>query len=113
METKSAPSLVFGTRRRGEVLTLIALLGETYPTEIARLLKAPVYSVQRIVDALDRVGVLSTRVSGGSRRVSLDPRYFAASELRALLLKVAQADEALQEVAQARRSRPRRARKPR
>jgi DNA-binding IclR family transcriptional regulator len=106
-------SKLFGSARRGELLILIALLGETYPTEIARLLEAPLYSVQRVVDALDRDGIVATRMSGGTRRVSLDPRYFAHRELKSLLLRLSEAQPALVEAATRRRSRLRRAGKPR
>jgi hypothetical protein len=103
---------LFGSSRRTEVLVTIALLGETYPSELARLLKAPLYSVQNIVAALDRDGIVATRISGGSRRVTLDPRYFAFQELKALLLRLAEAEPGLRDVAAGRRSRPRRAGKP-
>lgn len=99
---------LFGSRRRTEVLLLVALLGETYPTEIARLLGAAQYSVQTIVDALDREGILATRVSGGVRRVSLDPRFFAHRELEALLTRLAEGEPDLRAAAATRRSRPRR-----
>lgn len=35
---------LFGSRRRTEVLTMVALLGETFPSELARLLRAPLYA---------------------------------------------------------------------
>jgi hypothetical protein len=103
---------LFGTRRRTEVLILVALLGDTYPTELARLLGAPLYSIQAIVDALDRDGILATRLMGNIRRVDLDPRYFAFKELRQLLLRIAEAEPGLRAVAAQRRSRPRRTGKP-
>ena len=94
------------------MLVLLALLGESYPTELARLLDAPLFSVQTIVAALDREGVLATRPLGAVRRVSLDPRYFAYRDLRALLLRLAEAEPELQSAAASRRSRPRRPGKP-
>lgn len=109
---RSRQQKLFGSRRRTEVLVLLALLGESYPTELARLLQAPLYSIQTIVAALDREGVLATRVSGNSRRVSLDPRYFAYQDLRKLLLRLAEAETDLRSAAARRRSRPRRAGKP-
>ena len=112
MNTPRKRQGLFGSRRRTEILVTIALLGETYPSELARLLKAPLYSVQNIVAALDLDGVVATRISGGSRRVSLDPRYFAYAELKDLLLKLADAEPGLRAVAASRRSRPRRAGKP-
>jgi hypothetical protein len=103
---------LFGSRRRTETLILIALLGESYPTELARLLGAPLFSIQTIVDALDREGVVATRLSGNSRRVALDPRYYAHKQLRELLLQLAEAEPKLRAAATKRRSRPRRAGKP-
>lgn len=100
---------LLGSRRRTEVLVLVALLGESYPSELARLLDAPLFSVQTIVDALDREGILATRLFGNTRRVSLDPRYFAQPELEALLLRLAEAEPELRRAAASRRSRPRRA----
>ena len=103
---------LFGSRRKTEVIILVALLGDTYPTEIARLLGAPLYSVQTIVDSLDQEGVLATRLTGNQRRVSLDPRYFAYKEIQALLLRLAEAEPKLNGIAAGRRSRPRRSGKP-
>jgi hypothetical protein len=88
---------------------MIALLGETFPAELARVLRAPLNSVQNIVAALDREGVLASRVSGRARMVSLDPRYFAFRELKELLFKLAEAEAGLRTAASSRRSRPRRA----
>jgi DNA-binding IclR family transcriptional regulator len=99
---------ILGSRRRTEVMILVALLGDTYPTEIARLLQAPLYSAQKIVDSLEREGVVATRLRGGTRWVSLDPRFFAARELRALLLRLAEAEPELRKAAEGRRSRPQR-----
>jgi hypothetical protein len=103
---------LFGSRRRTEVLVTVALLGETFPSELARLLNAPLYSVQNIVAALDREGVLATRISGRARVVSLDPRFYAYRELNDLLLRLAQAEPELRAAASSRRSRPRRAGRP-
>jgi hypothetical protein len=99
---------LFGSRRRTEVLTLVGLLDETYPSELARLLKAPLFSVQKIVDSLDREGVVSTRVIGRERRVALNPRYMAHGELRELLLRLAASEPALGDLAAKVRRRPRR-----
>ncbi|HEX5132540.1 MAG TPA: hypothetical protein VFX92_08640 [Candidatus Krumholzibacteria bacterium] len=110
--TTTTQSRLFGSRRRTEVLVTIALLGETFPAELARLLGAPLYSVQNIVSALDREGVLASRISGRARIVSLDPRYFACKELKAVLLRLAEAEPELRAIASSRRSRPRRAGKP-
>ena len=99
---------VLGSRRRTEILVLLALLDESYPTELARLLGARLFAVQEIVDALEQEGVVATRLMGRIRRVSLDPRFFAYKELRALLLRLAEGEPDLQKLAEGRRARPRR-----
>jgi DNA-binding transcriptional ArsR family regulator len=103
---------VFGTRRRTEVLILIALLGETYPSELARQLGAPLFSIQTVVEALERDGIVATRKRGGTRLVTLDPRFYAAKELRKLLLRLAEGEPEIQEASTRRRTRPRRRGKP-
>ena len=88
------------------MLVITALLVETYPTEIARLLTAPLYSVQTIVEDLGREGILALRIRGRQKVVSLDPRYFASRELRELLLRLAEAEPQLRAAAASRRVRP-------
>ena len=72
------------------------------------LLGAAPFTVQTIVDSLEREGVIASRLLGRTRRISLDPRYFARKELQALLLKLGQGEPALLAAAASRRSRPRR-----
>lgn len=103
---------LFGTRRRTEVLILTAILGETYPSEVARLLGVRLFSVQTVVDSLERDGIVVTRPRGNTRFVSLDPRFYAGKELRKLLLRLAEGEPGLQEAATRRRTRPRRRGKP-
>lgn len=105
-------SELFGNRNRTAVLVAIRLLGETWPSELASLLGLRIYSVQRILEACEREGVLVSRTMGRTRRVSLNPRYVAQRELDALLWKLGQNDVALQTMLAARRRRPRRAAKP-
>jgi DNA-binding transcriptional ArsR family regulator len=82
---------IFGSTRRTEVLVLLALVGESYPREMARLLAAPLVSVQTIVDGLENAGLTTSRLVGNQRRVTLNPRYYGSRELQALLLRVAEA----------------------
>jgi len=105
-------SRLFGSARRTEVLLGIALLEETYARELARVLEAPLLSVQRIVDALDREGVVATRLIGQQRRVTLNPKYFARKELEQLLRRLALSDPRLLDVIGSMRRRPRRKGKP-
>ena len=93
--------MLFGRRLRTQVLVLVALLNETYPTQIARLLKSRLLPVQRVI-TLEAQGVLSTRLTGTVRLVTLNPRFFAIAELRDLLLKIGEADLHLAEYCLAR-----------
>ena len=85
------------------MLVAIAILGETFPAELARVLGAPLFSVQKIVGGLDRDGIVATRLSGRARVVSLDPRHPLFPELKALLMKIAAAEPAIREAAETRR----------
>ena len=100
---------LFGSAPRSRVLTLIALLDRTYPRELARLSGIPLASVQRMVNDLERDGVLATRIVGANREVSLDRRFYGADELRSLLLKYAKRDPDLERRVSSLRRRPRRA----
>jgi len=106
------PLKLFGSRTRTSVLILLALLEESYPSELARLLDARPYTIQTMVDALEKEGVVASRTLGRTRRIVLDPRYRAASELRALLQKLAEFEPRLQDIAASKRARPRRKGKP-
>ena len=104
---RRSPKL-FGSPRRTQVLILLALLEESYPTELTRLLDAKKAAILYIVDDLEAGGILASRRLGRTRRLILDPRYFAAKELKALLLKLAAGEPALRKIASRQRARPRR-----
>ena len=93
-------------------MVLLALLDESYPRELARLIGASLSSVQLAVERLESEGVLATRLIGTSRRVSLNPRYFAVKQLRELLMRLADGFPEFKESAATIRRRPRRAGKP-
>jgi len=99
---------IFGSPRRTETLVLLALLEESYPRELARLLEAPLLSIQNIIDALEREGVLSTRLLGNQRRVTLNERFYGFKPLKELLLRLAEGDPRLQSIVGSLRRRPRR-----
>jgi hypothetical protein len=103
---------LFGSRLRTRVLVLLALVGESYPTQIARLLDSRQLPVQRVVNKLELEGVLSSRLVGTVRLVTLNPRFFAFAQLRALLLKMGEGNAELMDIASSLRRRPRRAGKP-
>jgi DNA-binding MarR family transcriptional regulator len=98
---------LFGSRRRTQVLELIALLEESHGSEIARLLGAPLRSVQKIVDALEDEGVLVSRMIGSTRRLSFNRRFHAHDELVRLLQIMAERDPEVVRAAESLRRRPR------
>lgn len=100
---------VFGTRARTKVLIALALLDQTYPRELARVTDLSLMTVQRIVGKLEQEGVLSSRRVGVQREVRLNPRAYAVNELRAYLLRLAEADPDVARAVEQLRRRPRRA----
>jgi DNA-binding transcriptional ArsR family regulator len=103
---------VFGSRTRTRILLYLALTDESYSTEIVAVLGGTKLTIQRILRDLEELGILASRLRGGVRFVSLDKTWYAASELRALLERIASVDTALLEAAARIRRRPRRAGKP-
>jgi hypothetical protein len=99
---------VFGTVLRTRVLLAIALTGETFASELSRLIEARLFPVQRVLDALEREGLIVGRKIGVERRITLNPRYFARAELQALLVRLGEQDGRLQQALAQHRSRPRR-----
>ena len=88
---------VFGTVLRTRVLTTVALTGETFAAEVARLTGNRLFPVQRVLDSLEREALVVSRKSGVERRFTLNPRFFARSELRALLLRLGEQDRRSEE----------------
>ena len=102
----------FGGQARTRVLLGLRLLDESYPRELARLLELPVSGVQMALRGLERDGLVAGRTTGRVRLVRLNPRYFAREELQRYLLKLAGADQDLQDRVSDLRRRPRAAGKP-
>ena len=93
------------------MLMLIATLEETYPAQLARLLRTEISSVQRTLDRLEREGLIATR-KVVVRRITLNPLYPAANELKALLLRLTQGYPEYDKIKESLRVRPRRRGKP-
>ena len=102
----------FGAPSRTRVLTALELLGESYPRELARLLRTSLSAVQKAVTSLERDGMVAGRTVGRSRLISIDPRYFAGRELRAYVRRLIEADPVMKERVVQMRRRPRRTGKP-
>jgi hypothetical protein len=105
-------SKLFGSPTRTAILVAIPLLGDTYPSELAKLLGLRLFSVQGVLAGLEAEGVIASRVFGRSRRITLDPRFVAHKELAALLAKLGQHSPELQTKLARGRRRPRRPGKP-
>ena len=102
----------FGSATRTKALLALRLMGSSYPRELARILGSALNSVQGALRSLEADGLIVARTAGRTRLFELNPRFFAATELRALLDKLAAADRQLQDTIATLRRRPRRTAKP-
>lgn len=78
---------VFGSVYKERVLLFICANGEGYARDIARFFSADLTPVQRQLDALERGGVLVSRLAGRTRLFTFNTRYPLLNELQALLEK--------------------------
>ncbi len=99
---------IFGSALRTDTLVLLPLLGGSYPAELSTLREANTTSVRRILDDLELGGVVASRPIARVRRVQLNPRWFAARELAALLERLGEGDPRLSGLSLQRRAHPRR-----
>jgi DNA-binding transcriptional ArsR family regulator len=81
---------LFGSRIRTDVLVAVGRLGDTYMSEISRVLGLQPTEVRRAVSSLEQSGAVATRTRGRTRIVQLEPRFWARDELYALLLKLSE-----------------------
>lgn len=106
------PSVVqsdlFGSPARTRVLLSIGLLGETHAAEIADILERSPSRIKDLVDGLEAAGLIVGTQVGTARVLSLNPRYAAAAELRALIEALGIHDHDLQRRLSEIRRRPRR-----
>jgi DNA-binding transcriptional ArsR family regulator len=98
----------FGSVTRTRVLVALRLMGASYARELVRLTGTSLSTVQAAIRSLENDGLVAGRSAGRTRLFELNPRFFAASELRALVDKIAAADRGLQDAIAALRRRPRR-----
>jgi DNA-binding MarR family transcriptional regulator len=103
---------IFGSALRTKILVLTALLGETYPSQLARTLNTSPSVVGMAVDRLERERLVATRRFGMERRISLNPSTPFSGELRALLLRLAESSPEYDAAVGSIRTRPRRRGKP-
>jgi predicted transcriptional regulator len=103
-----AVSSPFGSQTRTRLLVALELLEQSYARELARLLGASLSAVQKGLASLERDALIAGRLVGRTRLFQIDPRYFAAAQLRALLTKMLVVDRGLKAQAAELRRRPRR-----
>lgn len=70
-------------------------------------MKATLFSVQQMVEALEDEGLVRTNIRGTERRVALNPGFIAAPEIKATLLKIASAYPEFEQAIESLRMRPR------
>jgi len=78
---------LFGSEKKGKILLYLYTNGEAYPTEIARILKFYLNTVQNHLLNMERDGLLYSRLKGKVRLFGLNPRYAFRRELESLLEK--------------------------
>lgn len=98
----------FGSASRTGALISLALMDESYPRELARILERPLFGIQKALLGLERDGLVASRMAGRTRLYRLNPRYFALKELRSLLGRLAEAEDSLGARIEDLRRRPRR-----
>lgn len=81
---------LFGSKVRTDTLVAVAALGTTYVSELARVLDCRLTEIQRAVAGLEHAGAIVTRMMGRTRLVELNPRFWGAAELYALLLRMSE-----------------------
>lgn len=92
MVARMLTSSPFGSQTRTRALFAFALMTETYPRELTRVLDAPLFAVQKALMSLERDGLVSSRVLGRTRLYGLNPRYIASRELREYLERLSGRD---------------------
>lgn len=109
VKQRSSP---FGSRTRTRVLLALLVSGGSHARELARLTETRLSAVQGALRSLERDGLVGATSAGRTRLYRLEPRFFAARELRALLERMAAAEPRLRERVESLRRRPRRTGKP-
>lgn len=94
------------------MLLALSLAQESFARELARILEAPLNSVQQALRGLEADGMVVGRTAGRTRLYSLNPAYFARTELARYLRRLAEPEGELRRRVSAIRRRPRRTGKP-
>jgi hypothetical protein len=85
----------FGGQTKTMTLIALSLMGEGYPRQLSRLLSKDIHGVQEALAGLEKDGLAVARTAGRTRLYQLNPRYFAFTELRAYLSRLAEPETEL------------------
>ena len=94
---------------RDGILIALALKGQSHASELARALGASVPGVAKAVQQLEGDGLVAAIAHGRTRILQLNSRWYAKTQLRELLERMAEARPELYAALAALRGRPRRA----
>ena len=78
---------LLGSVNKERVLLFIYAREEGYPRDIARFFTTDLTPVQRQLDALERGGILVSRLAGRTRLFTFNPAYPLLGEIKALIEK--------------------------
>ncbi len=102
----------FGSSARTRSILALSLLGQSHARELARVLDAPLSSIQSALKSLERDGLVTARSRGRTRVFEINPGYFARRELLPFVTRLAEAESWLTDRVESLRRRPRRSGKP-
>jgi hypothetical protein len=76
---------LFGTVMIEKILFFLYVYGEGYPLGMARVFGVPVNRIQQQLKRLENGGVVASRLVGGVRLYTFNPRFPFLKELRELI----------------------------
>lgn len=104
---------IFGSEKKGKILLYLYTNGEAHATQIAKVFKFYLNTVQNQLLNMERDGILYSKLKGKVRMFGINPGYPFKKELEALLEKaLGFVPEAERKKFYRRRLRPRRTGKP-
>ena len=80
--------ILLGSKVKEDILLFLLKNDEYYPSQLARILKFALISIQKQSDRLEEAGIVISTLQGKTRMYRFNPRYFFLNELKALLKKV-------------------------
>jgi predicted transcriptional regulator len=76
---------LLGSVNKERILFFLYAREEGYPRDIARFFATGLTPIQRQLDALERGGILVSRLAGRTRLYTFNPRFLFLDEVKALL----------------------------